>query len=748
MSTPLSKPTSNPIIAIAEKIISYGLPILYFLISVAFYLRTYDSAQIKITLIEIGGTIIVAAWLIKLIEENGWKFYKNNLVVTLPLLAFLVSGIVSYYRSPFPYASANELIRRVMYICMALIVVKEFNSDDKLKTLINWLLAAAFLSTIYGVIQFVDTRYFPSELGVDPFIWRKAFGARVFSTFGNPNFFGDFLVVMSPITLALFMKSRRFYLILLWILVALCTIWTGSKGAWLGFGAGLVVFTFLVTGFFLDLKKAKLKKIIFIALIGSMLFVGYGIYKNLLGRTDSASFRIFTWLSTVEMIKTNPVLGTGIGTFYVTYPAWRRPQIFFIEGRHNTETDHPENEYLEVWYDEGLVGMGIFLWVLATFLFIGFNNLKVFGSLRVEKSKVDLRAYYQLGILTALSAQLVHNLVCVSLRFVSSGIFLWLLIGLIGALHLHYPFAQTVPNPEENNNGLKNLKRAAQALIALAAVYFIMIFYGYFSADINHNMAIFYSKQGQWPQALEHYNTVTKQNPSFIMAHYFLGNVYNDRWGKDDSGRSIDKYKDVWKLAPNYVQSHHQAGLIYLKWGEDEKRLAEEARSRGDLKSAQEHDSAKVSLWNNALSEFELYRTIDPVFPLNYYRIAWVYMQMGRPDKAEEAYLAHLNFPQKLKEPPHSAWVEDWTVRRKKEYAETCVNLGNLKFMQNKIEEAQNYYERAVGFDPDSVSAMKNLAVIYGRTGRVPDASALWQKLRTIAPQDPDVQRVFAGPPK
>ncbi|MCA6070862.1 MAG: hypothetical protein LE168_00485 [Endomicrobium sp.] len=39
-------------------------------------------------------------------------------------------------------------------------------------------------------------------------------------------------------------------------------------------------------------------------------------------------------ISIWEMINTNPVLGAGIGAFYVTYPPWRRPQIFLIEGRH------------------------------------------------------------------------------------------------------------------------------------------------------------------------------------------------------------------------------------------------------------------------------------------------------------------------------------------------------------------------------------------------------------------------------
>lgn len=743
MAVTISRQPENKIIGIADKIMLYGLPILYFLISIAFYLRTYDSAQIKITLIQIGGTILVAAWLIKLIEENGWSFYKKNMAVVLPLLAFLVSGIISYIYSPFTYASGNELIRRVFYMCMALIAIKEFNSEDKLRRLFGWLMFATFVATLYGVVQYLDTRYFPRppEPGLDPFIWRFAFGGRIFSTFGNPNFFGDFLVVMSPLVLALFIKKRRFFLIVAWLLIAFNTYHTGSKGAWLGFGAGLAAFTFLSIAFFLPAKNEKIKKFILITLFVSLLLVGYNIYTALMGRTDSASFRLFTWISTFEMIKTNPVIGTGIGSFYVTYPAWRRPQIFYIEGRHNTETDHPENEYLEVWYDEGIIGIGIFLWLLSAFLLAGFRNLRTLSK-TTDKTKNDLRPYYLLGLLTALIAQLAHNTVCVSLRFVSSGIFLWLLVGLIGAISIHYPSPQ-LPDNTEPPRLPPFFKRGAQYLVAAVAVYFIIMFYGFFQADINHNMAIFYSKQGQWPQALDYYTTVTKQNPSFIMSHYFMGNVYNDRWTEGDAERSIEKYNDVWKLAPNYVQSHHQAGLIFLKWGEDEKRKADEARRSGDNKSAEEHDKKKLELWNRALSEFERYRNIDPIFPLNYYRMAWVYMQLGQPEKAEEMYLAHLEFPEKLKQPPHNAWVEDWAPRRGSEYAETSMNIGNIRFMRNDLDGAFKYYELALRLDPKSVSAMKNLAVVYGRRGKMQEATDMWNKVRAIAPNDPDVQKVF-----
>ena len=114
-----------------------------------------------------------------------------------------------------------------------------------------------------------------------------------------------------------------------------------------------------------------------------------GIFFQLKKRPDSSSFRVFTWLSCWEMINTHPVIGTGIGTFYLTYPSYRRPQIFFIEGMHNTESDHPENEYLEVFYDEGIIGLSIFLLLLVMVLTIGMRNLHYFSKNNLNLSTLS-----------------------------------------------------------------------------------------------------------------------------------------------------------------------------------------------------------------------------------------------------------------------------------------------------------------------------------------------------------------------
>ncbi|MDI6641543.1 MAG: O-antigen ligase family protein, partial [Elusimicrobiota bacterium] len=742
--------------------------------------------------------------------------------------------------------SGMELIRKSVYFGIALLVMKEFNSEEKIKRLLNWLFFACFIATFYGIIQFLDTRFFPGgmgERGLDPFIWRAAFGSRVFSTFGNPNFYGDFLVVMNPIILARYLQTRQLYLAILWLMTAFNAYVTYSKGAWIGFISGFIAFLILGTIFLTHFKKGNIKKILAVFVIGLLIIFIPILIKATKARMDSIRFRTNTWLSCWEMINTKPFLGTGIGTFYVTYPAWRRPQIFFIEGKHNTESDHPENEYLEIWYDEGTIGFAIFLWLITLCLVTGYRNLRIFSEptktqANVQKPKVKLRkviedhrTYYLLGFLAAFIGMLSHNFVCVSLRFVSSGVFLWLLVGLINIFSIHSPLQQQSPESNSQKNLIpKTLRRTLQVILLIVADYltgtlrmllsiigfsgitifglkipFEGIFRGYFIGDVHHNIAIFHSKRGEWSQALTNYNIVAKNNFGFIMCHYFMGNVFNDRWiqqrehhpewgdketdipwtgidtgkkGRIDPERSISKYEDVWTLAPNYVQSHHQAGLVYLKLGDN-------ARQRGDIQKAKEY-------WQNAIYRFERYHAIDPIFAQNYYRLAWIYLQLGELDKAEETYFRHLYTRKQIFTPGaderewvskqlgrpvtsildwcenhkgiyHSWFNEDWGRRRDHEYCETYMNLGNLSFLKNDFVKAEKYYKTAIGIVEENlgktlqeltqipphfaivIQAMKNLTILYQKTGKQQDALQLWQKIRQFAPNDPDVQKMFSS---
>ena len=46
---------------------------------------------------------------------------------------------------------------------------------------------------------------------------------------------------------------------------------------------------------------------------------------------------------------------------------------------------------------------------------------------------------------------------------------------------------------------------------------------------------------------------------------------------------------------------------------------------------------------------------------------------------------------------------------------------------------------------PNNVRVMKNLAAVMSRLGRQGETIRIWNRIREVAPQDPDLQRVFHG---
>ena len=475
--------------SIVEKISGYldnAFPIFFFVLANSFYLKSYDSAMIKITELQIFGTILIALWLCKVFESGYWPFKKNQTLIVLPFLAILLSGVISMAMSPLPLGSLDFFIRRVIYVGLALIAISELNSLQDFRRMTRWMVFTVALCTIYGLIQYIDVHFFPPgppTIGLDKFVWRGAFGSRIFSTFGNPNFFSNFLVILVPILAALYLKSRQFYLLPLIALSIANIYWTGSKGPLVGLIAGTAVFAFLIVRFFVQSRKIKV--IVFSVALSLVLTLGTIVANKLFysGTVTSFSFRNYTWLSTFEMVKANPVLGNGIGTFWVTYSAYRRPAIFHVEGKHNTETDHAENEHLEVWMDEGTVGFGLWIWMIAM---ISVGIYKALGTLMKQaalragpKNKIVIpeEAYYMLGLFSGFLGMLIHNNSDVSMRFVSSGTPFWILAGMNAALVIYAPLQEThhhlVPSDDSDKDG--GLKKNFKGLLRIISLLVVAV---------------------------------------------------------------------------------------------------------------------------------------------------------------------------------------------------------------------------------------------------------------------------------
>lgn len=808
----------------AHKVIIWWLPILYLLISSLFYLRTYDSAQVKITVMQMGGLALLTLWVARLIEAGGAAFNKDDLVCLSPFLAYLLAGILSFLHAPYHMASVDFFLRHFFFMAAALIVIYEFDQAAA-ERLTRLLVLTAWIAVGYGFLQLIDNRWFPRGVGkgIDPFIWRGAFGDRVFSTYGNPNFFADFLVIIFPILLMQYFKTQKKGLLPLMFMLLIDLFMTGTKGAWLGFM--LVIFLFGVMAFvYFKPQIAPYRKPLLAVVAGGLLALSIVSGRAILSRLTSVNFRLFTWEATWEMIMTQPLIGTGVGSFPPIYPAFRRPPIFHIEGKHNTETDHAENEYIEQLFDNGMLGFGVFLWLVISALVVGFRSLgQLTTTLSLKDGRPPPRAYDLIGYLVAFMGMLGHNFFDVSLRFVSSGVYLGLLSGMIvnlargkGLYELHGRRAEAAARPEFPRQALPQPEAAAAegpsfwrtlsefviwparlaawaglvyacflifrefselqgpvdrltlggevlqwwlswgvlaacvlalgafflklvylsqnpavALVILGSLHPLYMFWGYFKADVHHNIAIFFSKERQWDKALEHYLIVNKLNPDFVMSLYFTGNVFNDRfnmqkiynpaWGdrddvsRDDYERALDAYNGVRKLSPNYVQMHHQVGALHMK-------RAEWAANNG-------HPEEAAHFLERALNRFRLYEQIDPVFAPNYFRMYQIYVVQKRYAEAAKTMKDLIEAEKCAVEPgliakpflkntifAYQGYIQEpgipYPVHRH-ESAEAYTNLANAYFLLERLEEAEGSYRKALSLDPNFEQAKKNLSALY-----------------------------------
>ena len=463
-SFPLS---SDACVAFIRRSLTRVMGWLILLVSLSFFTATYDSAHVKLTLLQIGSTILLTLWTALKITERKNPFPRETWPFLAPLFLYISWQTLSFACFPYKLEAAEEFIRLLMYGGISTLIACEFTVKD-IRTLTKFIVLSAWISFIYGLVQ-VLAIWWPS---VDFLLWHNFFAGRTFSTHANPNFFGAFIVFSSAIVGAEFLRTRQKRLLVLLGIGLIDLFFTESKGAWLAYGVMAVFFTFAYTIFLSSFKKHLVKINVIAVACFLLATVGAGIYSA--KRFQSVSFRSYTWLSAFEMVKGSPILGTGPGSFKIVYPAYRRPQIFYIEKAHNNETQHAENEYLEQAATGGLVGLALFLWLFVFLFACTFKNLRVSLPAKSSAEEKDTKIYL-LGYAAALAGLLLHAVVDVSVHFASSGLLLAVFVGTIVALAMRRPAAPDVPAENAAHPRCLLFVRVISSLALAAALSYVCI---------------------------------------------------------------------------------------------------------------------------------------------------------------------------------------------------------------------------------------------------------------------------------
>jgi O-antigen ligase/cytochrome c-type biogenesis protein CcmH/NrfG len=217
---------------------------------------------------------------------------------------------------------------------------------------------AATLAGVYAVQQ---------ALGRDPVQWVDLNSqARPFATFGNPDFYGQFLaVVFIGCGAALAFARQRLWAVGLVALLALSSLGlmllVATRGSFLGIVAGAVVIAPLW------LRRAGLSRRVLarfalasavagVALVVTLVTTPLGGRLLDIGRGIGLRDRVLLYQSGLQMFLDHPFLGVGFENFAVAYPRYQQAEWFAIAGMNTTNTS-AHNWILHVAATMGVVGL-------------------------------------------------------------------------------------------------------------------------------------------------------------------------------------------------------------------------------------------------------------------------------------------------------------------------------------------------------------------------------------------------------
>jgi len=434
-----------------DNLIEINWLLIFFLLPVFFTTFVYNVWPInKSVLFQVLVEIMFFLFLFKfLIGLKNLREVKNifySLKFIFPALLFIFILFIPLIFSGSHYAFWGYYSRKMGYLTWLhfflffLVLFFSLKTKNQIKRIFYVIILSSVLIIGYGLLQF---------LGLDFFSWSEPsfITKRVFSTTGQPNFLGSWLLFALPVLgWAIYHFSVKknkllrplcFCLLILGLLVF---ILTQSRGAWIG--AFLGIFFFLVLFFSFKKKKQYVYSSLVIFFIFIFLFLFLNLSSLEINKTDSVfikrvkslsqikkagEIRFIWWKHSIDLIKKKPVLGYGLESQHNIFAKYYQPEYAVLEAI-NLMPDRAHNDFLDIGLSAGLIGLLSYIFLLAYVFIKGIK--KVFKSIDNEE-KIIL-----LVLLTGLFAYLIS--LQFSFHIILTGAYFWAFLAMI--LRISYGF--------------------------------------------------------------------------------------------------------------------------------------------------------------------------------------------------------------------------------------------------------------------------------------------------------------------
>jgi len=261
---------------------------------------------------------------------------------------------------------ANSLKYVIQYFCyfitfFAFVAFSKQNNFSKLilyfKIILVEILLFVILQFLIGIeFNFYGT-YNPNFYDLDNF--------RYYSFFQDPQIFGQFAGMFSLLFLYFSHYTNNRKYLFLYILVILLVIISGSKSPLIGLAVA-TLFYFLRQNFLTTLIFVLLLLIGFEQL--SSLASNLVIFKRFEVFEDQSENRLLFWNDGIKVLLNN-VMGIGFGN-YKSEVAKYSPEAYFTIDNEIVYPGHPENGYLTLLVNSGLIGSILLFFTFFRLFFI------------------------------------------------------------------------------------------------------------------------------------------------------------------------------------------------------------------------------------------------------------------------------------------------------------------------------------------------------------------------------------------
>ncbi len=293
-------------------------------------------------------------FIFKSITNDNFKFDLGEL--DFSYIVFMIAIILSALLSLFPKSSLNDLIFYIVTSISVLILVNSTDKTKDLNNIIEILVFGVFLTALYGLYQWkvVGIEVNPSLTDIT---LNQGMSGRVFSTMGNPNIYGELLVLTMPFFLVSFLNTestiKKIFFTGAFLVTTVILLKTGSRSAWVSFAAAIMTFIFF--------KDKKL--LIPMAALGALAipFLPDSIYRRMMtifnSNDSSLQYRKDILEPAIPMLRNYWITGVGLG-IEVFNTIYKRYKSFTLK-----TVAHTHNLFLQVWLESGIIAILSLLWL-------------------------------------------------------------------------------------------------------------------------------------------------------------------------------------------------------------------------------------------------------------------------------------------------------------------------------------------------------------------------------------------------